>query len=178
MQEPTNSDLQSLSFQGAIAFTQTWLGQVEAQKISDAEILTQMQAILSHQNGVRGFFVVYLTGDSPLADQVPEIFLEGFTKAAAQVSEILVKNVAMSTAMAIAHGRNGDAENQRGSEQVQRRSLNLLKQLEQRDVIFKDERLRLLQTLKTGSGNYQDFLDRWQYDPEQLKAICMLVAIN
>ncbi|MEB3225253.1 MAG: hypothetical protein VKJ86_05555 [Synechococcus sp.] len=164
--------LQSLSFQGAIAFTQTWLEQVEAQALSDAEILGQMQALLSHRDGVRGFFVAYLTGNSPLADQVPEIFLDGFTQVAEHIYEILVKNVAMSTAMAIAHRRNGDFTQQQGSERVKTCSLNLLHQLEQRDlVVFTNERLRLLQTLEAGSGDYQDFLARWQYDPEQCEAI-------
>ena len=72
---------------------------------------------------------------------------------------------------AIAHRRNGDYNQQQGSERVKIRSLNLLKQLEQRDVIFRNERLRLLQTLEAGSGDYQDFLQRWQYDPEQCEAI-------
>ncbi|MBV5262069.1 hypothetical protein FLX56_27105 [Synechococcus moorigangaii CMS01] len=171
MSESNTTDLHSLSFQGAIAFTQTWLEQVESQKLTDAEILAQMQALLSQRDGVRGFFVSYLTGNSPLADQPPGIFLDGFTQVAEHIHEILIKNVAMSTAMAIAHGRNGDAENQQGSERVQRRSINLLRQLEQRDVIFRNERLRLLQTLEAGSGDYQDFLERWQYDPEQCEAI-------
>ncbi|QCS51076.1 hypothetical protein FEK30_16315 (plasmid) [Picosynechococcus sp. PCC 11901] len=165
------TDLNALSFPEAIAFTQTWLEQVESQKLTDTEILAQMQALLSHRDGVRGFFVSYLTGNSPLADQPPGIFLDGFTQVAEHIYEILVKNVAMSTAMAIAHRRNGDFNQQQGSERVKTRSLNLLKQLEQRNVIFRNERLRLLQTLEAGSGDYQDFLARWQYDPEQCEAI-------
>lgn len=91
---------------------------------------------------------------------------------AEHIHEILIKNVAMSTAMAIAHRRNGDYNQQQGSERVKTRSLNLLKQLEQRGlVVFTNERLRLLQTLEAGSGDYQDFLQRWQYDPEQCEAI-------
>ena len=166
------TDLNALSFPEAIAFTQTWLEEVEAQTLSDTEILAQMQALLSHRDGVRGFFVSYLTGNNPLADQPPGIFLDGFTQVAEHIYEILVKNVAMSTAMAIAHRRNGDFNQQQGSERVKTRSLNLLKQLEQRGlVIFTNERLRLLQTLEAGSGDYQDFLQRWQYDPEQCEAI-------
>ncbi|AMA10758.1 hypothetical protein [Picosynechococcus sp. PCC 73109] len=165
------TDLNALSFPEAIAFTQTWLEEVENKQLADAEILAQMQALLSHRDGVRGFFVSYLTGNSPLADQPPAIFLDGFTQTAEHIYEILVKNVAMSTAMAIAHRRNGDFNQQQGSERVKKRSLNLLKQLEQRNVIFKNERLRLLQTLEAGSGDYQDFLQRWQYDPEQCDAI-------
>lgn len=56
------TDLNALSFPEAIAFTQTWLEQVESQKLTDAKILAQMQALLSHRDGVRGFFCELFNG--------------------------------------------------------------------------------------------------------------------
>ncbi|MGB2924185.1 MAG: hypothetical protein WBB82_02685 [Limnothrix sp.] len=162
-----------MSFREAIAFTQQWLQKVEQSELTETEVLADMTELLSYPNGVRGFFVVYLTGASPLADQPPATFLKGFRATASTISSILVKNVAMSTAMAITHKRNNDSEQQAASETVQRRSLQLLQSLEseQRDDVFKQERLQLLKATQTEAGDYADFLDRWNYDAEQRQAI-------
>lgn len=173
----TPSDLTSLSFSEAIAFTQTWLARLESEleknELNDSQILTDLAQLLSHSNGVRGFFVAYLTGESPLTDQPPAIFLEGFRSHSVQVSSILVKNLAMSTAMAIAHQRNNDPEQQMESAKVQRRSLQLLKNLCATTTknSFEQERLALLTALQTKTGEYATFLLRWQYDDEQCHAI-------
>jgi hypothetical protein len=181
----TQLNLISLSFSEAIAFTQTWLERLESEleknELNDSQILVDLAELLSHSNGVRGFFVAYLTGESPLADQPPDIFLEVFRANSVNVSSMLVKNLAMSTAMAIAHQRNNDPEQQRGSETVQRRSAQLLRNLCDVDgqengenslkKPFEHERLALLNTIHTKTGEYADFLLRWQYDEEQCKAI-------
>jgi hypothetical protein len=178
-------DLNTLSFSEAIAFTQTWLERLESElaenNLNDSQILTDLAQLLSHSNGVRGFFVAYLTGESPLADQPPVIFLEAFRANSANVSSILVKNLAMSTAMAIAHQRNNDPEQQRGSATVQRRSAQLLQNLcnvdgqrngeNSLENPFEQERLALLNALYRKTGEYADFLLRWQYDEEQCQAI-------
>ncbi|AFY38228.1 hypothetical protein Lepto7376_1911 [[Leptolyngbya] sp. PCC 7376] len=180
MTNNTTTDLNKLSFQEAIAFTGNWLDQVMTSSLSDAEILSNLIELLSHRNGVRGFFVAYLTGSCPLADHPPAIFIEAFQAVASEIKEILVKNVAMSTAMAIAHSRNQDKEQQAGSEQVKRRSQNLLQTLEATPYgqTFQQERQALLDALQTQTGDYETFLQRWQYDEEQRRAIKnSLVAI-
>jgi hypothetical protein len=173
MSELSQVDLNNLSFQEAIAFTQQWLQQIEKSALTDAQILADMTKLLSYANGVRGFFVAYLTGESPLADNVPAIFLDAFRATASSISSILVKNVAMSTAMEITHGRNNDPDQQAGSQRVQRRSIQLLRSLlrEPQNNAFEQERLQLLEAIQTQKGEYANFLDRWNYDAEQRQAI-------
>ncbi|OKH15129.1 hypothetical protein [[Limnothrix rosea] IAM M-220] len=169
----TSPDLQQLSFQEAITFTQQWLQQVEAQTLPEKRILADLQSLLTSRNGVRGFFVAYLTGNSPLADQVPDTFFEAFRATASEISEIVVKNLAMSTAMAIAHGRNNNLEQQAGSEQVQRRSINLLNTLLDGtdDNPFEQERQALITAIQTEKGKYATFHQKWGYDTEQRQAM-------
>ena len=57
-------------------------------------------------------------------------------------SELLVKNLAMSSAMVIAHRHNHDAENVAGSQRVCQRTGNLIQQL---DLQLIDEKLQKLQ---------------------------------
>lgn len=173
MPELSQPDLKNLSFQEAIAFTQAWLQQVEKSELTEEQIVADLKILLDYANGVRGFFVAYLTGESFLADQPPAVFVEGFRATSSTIKAILIKNLAMSTAMAIAHSRNNNLEQQTGSQRVQRRSINLLQSLAEGEntADFIGERTALLQAIATKEGEYNDFLDRWQYDDEQREAI-------
>jgi hypothetical protein len=85
------------------------------------------------------------------------------------VVDLTVRNLAMSTAMALHHQRSGDAAQQARSERVRDRSTELLRQL---DPNLVKQRLEvLLQAAGQASGSDLDFLDRWGYDPEQRRAI-------
>lgn len=179
MTTDTCPELQNLSFQGAIAFTKQWLEQIEKQALADEKILADLQSLLTSRNGVRGFFVAYLTSDSPLADQVPETFLQAFRVRAPEISEIVVKNLVMSTAMAIAHKRNNDLEQQAGSEQVQKRSMRLLNSLLDGtdDNSFEQERRALLLAVQNNQGKYADFCKKWGYDTEQRKSMQTVLEV-
>ena len=153
--------------------TQQWLQRVERSELTEEQIVVDLKTLLGYANGVRGFFVAYLTGESPLADQPPAVFIEGFRATSPAIKTILMKNLAMSTAMAIAHSRNNNLEQQTGSERVQRRSINLLQSLAEGEnaADFMGERTALLQAIATKEGKYNTFLNRWQYDDEQREAI-------
>jgi hypothetical protein len=89
------------------------------------------------------------------------------------VNELLVKNLAMSTAMVIYHRSQGDEENAKGSEKVQEKTSQLIKQLLSQAL---GEKLRQLATsLNTGQGEYQAFLERWGYDDCQRQAIAEII---
>lgn len=85
------------------------------------------------------------------------------------VGELLVKNLAMSSATAVAHRRNQDEEMAQGSEQVRRRTLYLIKATNLPIVSTKLQSLEA--TLKNGQGEYQAFIERWGYDDEQKQVI-------
>ncbi|MGA1411170.1 MAG: hypothetical protein ACO37W_15700 [Prochlorotrichaceae cyanobacterium] len=166
-----------MSFEETIAFSQTWLRDVAQGKRSEAQILTDLKDVFQSVEGVRGFFVVFLSEDTALGETVPEAFLQAFEDNAAQIAAVLVKNVAMSTAMMIHHDRQGNALNKAGSLQVQNRSVKLLRLLHQRGVqTFDQERSSLLASLETGKGAYATFLDRWGYDQSQRQAIQTILA--
>jgi hypothetical protein len=89
------------------------------------------------------------------------------------VNELLVKNLAMSTAMVIYHRSQGDEENAQGSEKVQEKTGQLIKQLLSQSL---GEKLQQLATsLNTGQGEYQAFLERWGYDDCQRQAIAKII---
>ena len=160
---------ESLSFPQAIALTKSLMEQIEAGKLNEDEIEGQVASILKNNNGGRGFFVSYLTSDMSLADNPSTGIISGLKSSTELVSELLVKNLAMSSAMIITHGRNNDLDNAEGSQKVHQRTKNLLKQLNCQEN--KEQLLKLQRTIQTGNGEYQSFLERWNYDAEQQLAI-------
>ena len=172
---------EDLSFEQAIDLTQAWLEQVALGSITPEKIPTDLTHILRTEQGVRGFFVTFLTGHSPLADDLPPALVQGFVLAIDSISSILVKNLAMSTGMMLTHDRNGDDIQKAGSHKVQQRSLRLIQVLSNFGLPPLQQHCEeLLNSLKTGIGSYQSFLDRWGYDDEQRQAMQTILdtAIN
>jgi hypothetical protein len=159
-----------LSFEQAITLTQSLLAEP-----LDSEILAKaVAALVQTDNGARGFFVTFLAGESSWADHPPEAVIQGLQTDSATVADLLTKNLAMSTAMRLTHLRNEEPESAAGSERVQWRTANLIERLNLPTV---RARLVLLQaTLETGAGEYEAFLTRWGYDPEQRHAIGLAIV--
>jgi hypothetical protein len=155
------------------------------------------------RDGGRGFFAVSLAGDSPLLDRLPEPLVLALRAVGAPVVDLCLRNLAMSTAMALHHARSGDPQQQAGSERVASRCTELLRLLDPSQV---KQRLETLwaaaragesssEGSSEGSGNGigdgqaasaalssikedQAFLQRWGYDAEQRHAIaCALEAV-
>jgi hypothetical protein len=164
-----NNSPESLSFPQAIATTQALMNQINANELSEAEIQQRVLSILSSKNGGRGFFVAYLTSEMSLADHPSLGVLAGLKSAEDISSELLVKNLAMSSAMVVVHNQNNDLESIAGSQKVCQRTCNLVQQLNLQ--LIKKELQELQNTLKNGRGAYQGFLEHWNYNTEQKKAI-------
>jgi hypothetical protein len=162
-----------LSFEAAIALAQ---GLLAAPPHPDA-LQTAITELVQTDNGARGFFVTWLTGDSPLADQPPAAVLTALKTAPERVAELLTKNLAMSTAMEITHLRQQAPEQAAGSARVQQRTRHLI-QLLQAELPVLTDCLQELATSVTPAdgGKYQGFLQRWGYDLEQRQAIQAVVA--
>jgi hypothetical protein len=164
-----NHSPESLSFPQAIATTQALMNQINANELSEPEVQQRVLSILSSKNGGRGFFVAYLTSEMSLADNPSLGVLAGLKSAEEISSELLVKNLAMSSAMVVIHSQNNDLESVVGSQKVCQRTCNLIQQL---NLQLVEKELQGLQnTLKDGRGEYQDFLEHWNYNTEQKKAI-------
>lgn len=75
----------------------------------------------------------------------------------------------MSAAMVIYHRRNQQEDMAASSDRVRSRSVHLIQSL---NIPVLDTMVKqLLETIQTGSGEYQSFLERWGYDSEQQEAI-------
>ena len=161
----------SISFENAIQQTQDLLSQIE---FLDIDTITQkLTDLVSTENGARGFFVTYLTSDLPYTEHPSLEVITALKTSPILVNELLVKNLAMSTAMVIYHRKQGDEENARGSERVQEKTGQLIKQLLSQSLA---EKLQQLATsLNTGQGEYQAFLERWGYDDCQRQAIAEII---
>lgn len=156
------------SFAEAIELTSAWLQLWDREELSDEVVADRVGALVASRDGARGFFVVALTSDAPLMDRLPEVLVLALRRAGEGVVDLTVRNLAMSAAMALHHGRNGDAGMQAGSERVQQRSRELLRVLEPGAV---KARLETLLAATHGEGEDVAFLERWGYDTEQRREI-------
>ncbi|MDJ0597918.1 MAG: hypothetical protein QNJ37_03625 [Crocosphaera sp.] len=159
----------NLSFENALQLTETLLEAIAEKHLKDDEIEEIITTLVSSQNGARGFFVIYLTSDFSFADHPSDGVINALKTSPEIVSELLVKNLAMSSAMAITHRRNNDEQKAQGSDQVRRRNSHLIKQLNLELISKKLEVLK--QTIINNEGNHQNFLVKWGYDEEQKQVI-------
>lgn len=153
-----------LSFEEALRVSEELLQDLE-EAPSDC-LIEQLNELLSRQGSCRGFFVVLLTGESKLADQLPEYLLEALRKSS-QVPELLVKNLVMSSTMELTHKRQGDLEKAAGSQLVAARSAAMISALKSDEL--RDKLIEMKSSIKLGTGVFADFLRRWSYDQEQLQ---------
>ncbi len=160
---------ETVTFQEVIALTQSLLSRIEAGELSPAEIEAAITELVKSENGARGFFVTYLTSEGTLADNPSLEIVRALQASPEIVAELLVKNLAMSAAMAVTHRRNGLEEMAQGSERVRSRTAHLI-QLVQLPAVGELSQ-KLLESATTGEGRYKDFLERWGYDDEQRQVI-------
>jgi hypothetical protein len=160
------------SFPQAMEIATQWLALWEAGELSDEVLADRVSELVASRDGARGFFVVSLAGDSPLMDRLPDQVGMVLRAGGEAVVDLTVRNLAMSSAMALQHARSGDGAMQAGSERVQGRSTELLRLLEPGLV---KQRLETLLAATAGSGEDGAFLDRWGYDADQRSAIAAAV---
>ncbi|MGD1716217.1 hypothetical protein [Dapis sp. BLCC M172] len=160
---------ENITFEEAIALTQEIMSEMETGQLSEAEIEPLIGNLVKSKNGARGFFVSYLTDSRPLADNPSPSIFRALESAPEIVVELLVKNLAMCSAMVVHHQQNQDEETANESKKVRSRTTKLIKSVNIPGL--SDNILELYQATTTGQGNYTDFLKRWGYDTEQLKAI-------
>lgn len=161
---------ETVTFEEAIALTQSLLSQMEAGELSPQEAGAAIAELVKTENGARGFFVTYLTSPGTLADTASAEVLQALQSSSDIVAELLVKNLAMSAVMAVTHRRNGDEQNAQGSDRVRSRTTDLIEQAELPQV--RELALALRESALTGAGSYKTFLQTWGYDDEQRQVIC------
>jgi hypothetical protein len=168
-----------ITFEAAIALTQKLLDRLAQDRLAQEELpetslKETVSKLVSTRNGARGFFVAYLTDGRPFADNPDPEIIEALKNHPEEVSELLVKNLAMSTAMAITHNRNAQPDQAQQSLQVSRRSADLIGLVGSDRITT--EAQDLLQSATDSSGSYTTFLKKWGYDAEQKAAITSRLA--
>tara|TARA_B100000700_G_C14497896_1_gene602673 strand:+ start:99 stop:617 length:519 start_codon:yes stop_codon:yes gene_type:complete len=158
---------QKPTFKQAMKITMLWCQSWENDEISDEVIADRIGELIKTKDGARGFFVISLSTDCPLLDRIPDPLIFQLRSSSQIVVDITVKNLAMSSAMEIEHKKNRNPQ-QLQSERIKTRCIELLKLLDSNDV--KNRLEALLQATK-GYGKDVDFLNRWGYSAEQIKAI-------
>lgn len=161
------------SFEEAINASMVWCKAWEEGDLSDEVLADRVSELVNSWNGARGFLVISLASDCPLMDRLPESVVLQLRKAGEIVIDLMVRNLAMSTAMAIEHKREKDFKQKTGSERVTARSIDLLRMLEPSKV--KNRLEKLLQAITNEEGDDVEFLKRWGYDNEQKQAIASII---
>ena len=156
------------SFEEAMNFAFMWCTAWEKGEVSDEVLADRIAQLIETRNGARGFFVISLATDCPLMDRLPEPVIFKLWEGKEPIIDLIVRNLAMSTAMSLHHKRAKEYEKEDGSKRVSLRCLELLKLLEPNSVKLRIE--KMLEGTK-GVGNDAIFLEKWSYDEEQKKAI-------
>lgn len=160
-----------MTFEEAIAYTETLLSHRD---LDEAILESEISELVQTANGARGFFVAFLTGESELADHPNIGTIRALQSTPNAIAELLVKNLAMSMAMAITHQRAGNPEQAAGSERVAKRTALLIEKV---DLVEVQKIATQMQTSAiSGHGEYAAFLAKWGYDAEQKQAIANVLT--
>lgn len=159
---------ESVTFEEAIALTKSLMSQLETGE-SPQDTADAIAQLVKSENGARGFFVTYLTSQGTLADSASPEVIQALQASPDIVAELLVKNLAMSSAMAVAHRRDNNEQLAQGSDQVRMRTTRLIEQIGLPKV--RELALALRESAVTGAGAYKRFLQTWGYDAEQRQVI-------
>ena len=160
-----------MTFEEAIAYTEALLSRKD---LDDSQLEAEISTLVQTANGARGFFVCFLTGEWQLADAPSQPIIRALQSAPHAIAELLVKNLAMSTAMVIYHHRVGNEEQAQGSDRVARRTALLIEKVELAEVSEIATQMR--NSAISDDGNYASFLEKWGYDAEQKLAIANVLA--
>lgn len=163
---------EDVTFEEAIALSQQLLAGLEPLR-EEAIVETVLPKLLKTRNGARGFFVTFLTHENSLADAPTPSLTKALRSEPDIVAELMVKNLAMSSAMAVLHQRQGNQTNLEGSRRVQARSSTLIRKLDLPEI--SEKVIALWATLRDNGHEYSAFLDKWKYDEEQRTEICRAI---
>ncbi len=158
-----------IKFAAAIELTQQFVLQLQEEALTPEQVRSFVTDLVATQEGARGFFVGYLTNGLVVVDQVHPGIMLGLQAHPAVVADLLVKNLAMSTAQKLHFLRENQADMAANSATVAKRSRQLMNALQMPEIQVIAQ--QVIQAIRTGDGDYVEFLERWGYDAEQKAAI-------
>jgi hypothetical protein len=158
-----------IKFAAAIELTQQFVLQLQDGVLTLEQVQNFVADLVATQEGARGFFVGYLTNGLAVVNQVNPGIIRGLEAHPAVVADLLVKNLAMSTAQNLHFLRENQADMAANSATVAKRSRQLIDALQMPEI--KEISQQIINAIRTGTGEYGEFLERWGYDAEQKQAI-------
>ena len=158
-----------IKFAAAIELTQQFVLQLQDDSLTPEQVQIFVTDLVATQEGARGFFVGYLTNGLAVVDQVHPGIILGLATYPAVVADLLVKNLAMSTAQNLHFLRENQADMAANSATVAKRSRQLIDALQMPEIKVITQ--QIIAAIQTGTGEYAEFLERWGYDADQKKAI-------
>ena len=164
----------NIKFDKAIELTQDFLIELKKNDLTASEIQNFVSELVQTANGARGFFVTYLTARDPICDQPQPEIIAALQANPDIAADLLVKNMAMSTAQKLYHQRRNDLEMVASSATVAVRTTKIIQQLNLSQI--QDMCRELVNTIQAGTGYYSEFLTRWGYDEEQKNSIAQAVS--
>jgi len=162
----------TLTFEESIKETNKLLSSLGQATTDNARCFEQVGEYIQTVDGARGFFVALLTGDAQVADEPPCEMIAALEKSPDTTSDLLTKNLVMSTMMALTHRRNADHEAEQGSQKVSRRCMCLIEKVELPQLTSRLKEMS--QAIENALSGQEDdskdsaFLKRWKYDAEQM----------
>ncbi len=168
---PISADIR---FDEAIDITQNFLMQIKDDRLSSSEIQDFVTKLVATSNGARGFFVTYLTSTEPICDEPRSEIISALGAHPEITADLLVKNIAMSTAQKLYHQRRDDLDMAASSATVATRTIAIVQQLNLPQI--REMCRELVDTIQGNTDKYADFLTRWGYDDEQKNAIAQAVS--
>jgi hypothetical protein len=158
-----------IKFAAAIELTQQFVLQLQDGVLTSEQVQGFVTDLVATQEGARGFFVGYLTNGLAVVDKVHPGIILGLAAHPAVVADLLVKNLAMSTAQNLHFLRENQVDMAANSAMVAKRSRQLIDALQMPEIKVIAE--QIIDAIGTGAGEYGAFLERWGYDAEQKGAI-------
>ena len=165
--EKKTINLKEASFMQAINISAQWCKEWGEDLLSEEVLADRIAELTKTRNGLRGFFAyAFSDKDCLLLDKLPYSLIYKLNEGGDAVTQIVVKNLIMTSAQIIIHRRDNNHEYEITSEIISDRCKAILRLLETKLVTKTiNQNLKDLDTM----GNSFDYLIK--YDSEQKKFI-------
>ena len=165
--EKKTIDLKEASFTQAINISAQWSKEWSEDLLSEEVLADRIAELIKTRNGLRGFFAYALSDKYCfLLDKLPFSLIYKLNEGGDTVTEIVLKNLIMSSAQIIVHRKDKNLEYEKTSEVISSRCKAILRLLETKSVAKSvNQSLRELDNM----GN--SFDKSVKYDSEQKEFI-------
>ena len=162
-----NINIKEDSFTQAINISAQWCKEWGEDLLSEEVLADRIAELIKTKKGLRGFFAYTLSDKNCfLLDKLPFSLIFKLNEGGDPVTDIVVKNLIMSSAQIIIHRRENNHEYEMASENISDRCKAILRLLETKSVT-----MSVNQVLRDLDNMGNSFDNSVKYDSEQKKFI-------